>query len=192
MKAALDDGHSIVSITAAITGLIIDCDNKVTSCPAGSGPSHKKRSPAEIARSHRSCEWGLTKCGLQSHPAASGRYWGSGATKAGSYEPYECIDTKMNLESCGGCVVPYTFGLSSTELADVKAKLNRGVDCTTLEGVSDVDCLQGRCVVHKCAKEYEFLREIDVEGTDVVTCAKSGEIHQQVGGTISWKKDVAA
>jgi len=29
-----------------------------------------------------------------------------------------------------------------------------GVDCTALPGVADVSCLSGRCVVHRCLRDY--------------------------------------
>ena len=41
----------------------------------------------------------------------------------------ECVDTKENVESCGGCV-----GAG-------------GVDCTTIQGVSGVECNAGVCVI---------------------------------------------
>ncbi|KAF8314675.1 hypothetical protein DL93DRAFT_2028247, partial [Clavulina sp. PMI_390] len=63
---------------------------------------------------------------------------------------YECIDTNFNLESCGGCVIPYTLGLTADEIDELSA----GVDCSAKLGVSDVECQMGRCAVHKCKKGY--------------------------------------
>ncbi|KAL1410706.1 hypothetical protein Q8F55_001648 [Vanrija albida] len=50
----------------------------------------------------------------------------------GNYRGYECVDVLNDLESCGGC-------------PDVD-----GVDCTTIEGASDVSCVLGKCKVHAC------------------------------------------
>lgn len=69
--------------------------------------------------------------------------------------PYECIDTRTNLESCGGCVVPYSLTGSSLD-DDDEEEPDMGVDCTALPGVSDVGCHAGRCVVRKCAKGYKL------------------------------------
>ncbi|KAF8305591.1 hypothetical protein DL93DRAFT_2038385, partial [Clavulina sp. PMI_390] len=63
---------------------------------------------------------------------------------------YECIDTMFNLESCGGCVVQYTLGLTPYEIDELAV----GIDCTANPGVSDVECRMGRCIVHKCKKGY--------------------------------------
>jgi hypothetical protein len=30
-----------------------------------------------------------------------------------------------------------------------------GVDCTAIEGVADVACLGGRCIVHRCMPGYK-------------------------------------
>lgn len=31
-----------------------------------------------------------------------------------------------------------------------------GVDCTALAGVSDVSCVRGKCVIHKCSAGYDL------------------------------------
>ncbi|KAF8314179.1 hypothetical protein DL93DRAFT_2040149, partial [Clavulina sp. PMI_390] len=59
-------------------------------------------------------------------------------------KPYECLDTQINLESCGGCVVPYD---------DFEDEAG-GVDCTSLPGVADVECARGRCMVRKCQRGW--------------------------------------
>lgn len=144
-----------------------------------------------MTRSEHRCDFGLDKCGIYSaFGHGNGRAHGSGSEVA----PYECIDTRNNLESCGGCVVPYALNDYEDE--------PRGVDCTSLPGVSDVDCHVGQCVVRKCAKGWELaLSEEDVNGT-LLECVKvkkhhgawnketemEGELHQQVGGKLAWKK----
>ncbi|KAL1407993.1 hypothetical protein Q8F55_004790 [Vanrija albida] len=47
---------------------------------------------------------------------------------------WECINVLSDLESCGGCAG------------------EDGVDCTALEGVDEVSCRMGKCVVHSCAE----------------------------------------
>ncbi|KAG8936453.1 hypothetical protein FRC02_001871 [Tulasnella sp. 418] len=54
---------------------------------------------------------------------------------------YECIDVANDLESCGGCI---DFTNSPTS----------GRDCTSIEGVDAVSCIQGKCVVHSCQQGY--------------------------------------
>ncbi|KAJ6558141.1 hypothetical protein B0H19DRAFT_946312 [Mycena capillaripes] len=53
---------------------------------------------------------------------------------------WECIDTQTDLESCGGC--------SWSDLI--------GEDCTAIRGISDVSCIKGKCVVHKCRPGYDI------------------------------------
>ena len=50
---------------------------------------------------------------------------------------FECIDTTSNIESCGGCLSE-----------------GKGVDCGGIEGVADVNCLRGRCVVATCDRGW--------------------------------------
>ncbi|WWD06448.1 hypothetical protein V865_004538 [Kwoniella europaea PYCC6329] len=67
---------------------------------------------------------------------------------------YECVDTTLELESCGGCV----FGSDKS-----------GVDCTTLPGISPaaVLCSQGECQALACAEGFTL-----VEGSCVSVLAE--------------------
>jgi len=80
------------------------------------------------------CEWGFTKCGILN---SEWREDGLG---------FECVDTSSDLESCGGCAVPFYSSHSSRPL---------GTDCTSIPGVSDVECVRGACVVKRCAKGWD-------------------------------------
>ncbi|EPQ53283.1 hypothetical protein GLOTRDRAFT_46015, partial [Gloeophyllum trabeum ATCC 11539] len=86
-------------------------------CPS-SQPTKRSRSPK--------CKFGWTACGVP-----SGAPWA-----------YECIDTRSDLESCGGCVTPLT------------KYSPRGEDCSSLPGVQDVSCTRGSCVVLRCQRGY--------------------------------------
>ncbi|KAJ6604662.1 protein priA [Mycena vulgaris] len=55
---------------------------------------------------------------------------------------FECIDTAVELESCGGC-----------------ASLGHGEDCTAIKGAWNVGCEQGRCAVYTCT--FGFKRAKD-------------------------------
>jgi len=46
---------------------------------------------------------------------------------------YECLDTSVELESCGGCT-----------------SLGQGQDCTAIKGAWNVGCHNGRCKVYSC------------------------------------------
>lgn len=119
------------------------------SCPSG----HVKRE-AHFGGG-RECPKGLTACGILGRNA---RTW-------------ECINFQNELESCtffilrntgvlltfmlclgGGCSIP--LDTSSPE----------GRDCTSIVGVSDVSCVMGRCVVHRCVHGYD----VDVTGTSCI------------------------
>jgi len=81
-------------------------------------------------RSSDKCRKGLTACSV---PGRGQNSW-------------ECIDIHTDLESCGGCAY--------SELSSTSESL--GMDCTAIRGVSDVSCIQGECVVHKCMPGYEL------------------------------------
>jgi hypothetical protein len=52
--------------------------------------------------------------------------------------PYECLDVRSNLESCGGCVPE----------GEVRGE-DGGQDCTAIEHVSTVECVSGKCIIGK-------------------------------------------
>ncbi|ETW75157.1 hypothetical protein HETIRDRAFT_56778, partial [Heterobasidion irregulare TC 32-1] len=62
---------------------------------------------------------------------------------------FECLDTQVTLQSCGGCVIPHPFSLSSEQEP-------AGIDCSALSDVLDVQCLSGRCVVNRCRDGFEI------------------------------------
>jgi len=78
------------------------------------------------------CEWGLTKCGVLNSE------WTGGSR-------FECVDTNSDLESCGGCAVPF----SSRSTGPL------GMDCTSIPGASDIECIRGTCAVRRCAKGWK-------------------------------------
>lgn len=178
--------------TKAVLNALIITSPHVNSCPA---PSGRKRSPAELARLEHKCDFGLTKCGLFTGipPSKGDRDLSLSTTTSTSITrddallgAYECLDTMTHLESCGGCVEPYTLGLTPAEVRDLKP----GVDCTADEGVSDVECRRGQCVVNKCRKGYELLPLSGAAGEQgLFECVRVGSVHKQVGGTLEWKRE---
>ncbi|KAL5483459.1 hypothetical protein ACEPAI_8690 [Sanghuangporus weigelae] len=71
-------------------------------------------------------------------------------TLCGAYAPRgrittECVDTQNDLESCGGCMVA-----PPSPFLNAKRDKPMGVDCSSLEGVTDVSCYHGHCVVQVC------------------------------------------
>ncbi|GAA5830355.1 hypothetical protein JCM11251_001320 [Rhodosporidiobolus azoricus] len=56
----------------------------------------------------------------------------------GGHLGYECIDVQNNIEQCGGCAV------------------QGGVDCSQLDGVDSVSCINGSCRVWGCGPGYSF------------------------------------
>jgi hypothetical protein len=105
-----------------------ECNGK---CGIFSGcPSGKPNVKRSSIFGGSQCPVGMTACGI----------WGRSA------RTWECIDTMTDLESCGGCIIPLANDLSQPE----------GVDCTALPGVSDVSCIRGGCVVHRCTAGYDL------------------------------------
>ncbi|KZT62155.1 hypothetical protein CALCODRAFT_479351 [Calocera cornea HHB12733] len=86
-----------------------------------------------------------------------------GVSSPWTKQAWECIDTSRDLESCGGCV----FALPG--------QLATGVDCTNIDGVEDVACVEGFCAVHTCRDGYAV--SADGQSCDIVEKRKTG-LHQ--------------
>ncbi|EJT49120.1 delayed-type hypersensitivity antigen - related protein [Trichosporon asahii var. asahii CBS 2479] len=67
-------------------------------------------------------------------------------------DSFECLDTGMELTSCGGC----SDGVFDPPL---DAEFTAGVDCTALPGVAAgaVSCESGQCVIWDCASDYALV-----------------------------------
>ncbi|KAF5347735.1 hypothetical protein D9756_010249 [Leucocoprinus leucothites] len=109
------------------------CNKPYTECNGKCGsyqgcPSGQPHYRRDLSKNLR-CPVGMEACGI----------WGRSA------RTWECIDTTNDLESCGGCVIPLPG-----------SHRQEGQDCTALGGVSDVSCVKGRCVVHKCMAGYDL------------------------------------
>lgn len=61
---------------------------------------------------------------------------------------YECVNTATDLEACGGC--PSYAGVYGNATGP-------GRDCSALDGVDDVSCIQGSCVVKSCDRDHTLL-----------------------------------
>ncbi|KAI0345798.1 hypothetical protein BDW22DRAFT_1353395 [Trametopsis cervina] len=83
----------------------------------------------------RPCAFGLHHCPVYGQ-------WQKGTFLKG----FECIDTQHELESCGGCV--------HNDSPDGEVNNRGGQDCSAITGVDTVRCVQGRCVIDKCAWGY--------------------------------------
>ncbi|WVW82317.1 hypothetical protein I302_104323 [Kwoniella bestiolae CBS 10118] len=95
-------------------------------CPSGL--------PVQIqSKRSESCPVGMEKCSVG---ALGGGQW-------------ECVDTKSDIESCGGCMYP-----TPTELNPLA--LSTGTDCTSLPGTNGVSCIQGQCQIQSCAKGFKL------------------------------------
>ncbi|KAI0348169.1 hypothetical protein BDW22DRAFT_61052 [Trametopsis cervina] len=111
-------------------------------CPSGK----PKKRELDAQEQRQLCPPGLTACGI----------YGFTSTDA-----WECINTKSDLESCGGCAV----GLGRTPAL--------GVDCTAIPGVMDVSCISGSCSVQRCQPGFEVT-------ADGAYCIRDGSAGQSV------------
>ena len=78
------------------------------------------------------CPFGYAAC-----PTEAGSQNLDAATDA-----YECLDTRNELMSCGGC-----------------ATLGTGTDCTGIPGALSMGCEEGRCQVYKCGRGWKVSEE---------------------------------
>jgi len=131
------DGYTASGGKCTCNGYV--CGGKCQSSKCAK-PSHvsrrKSRAPA--------CPTGYTMCGVADidernvlDPASR-----IGVSNFGQ-RPYECLETRSNIESCGGCIVP----LSINERAS-------GRDCTAIPNATAVSCRHGECVVERCRTGY--------------------------------------
>lgn len=84
---------------------------------SGHGSSHGYRKRAAAKARTTLCPTGLDACPISSLSA-----------------DYECLDTSVELEACGGCPA-----------------LGQGQDCTKIEGAWNIGCEQGSCLGACCA-----------------------------------------
>ncbi|TBU59822.1 hypothetical protein BD310DRAFT_876522 [Dichomitus squalens] len=102
-----------------------------SSCPSSVAIPRRRAAAAynRASERRRMCQRGYTACGITEQ-------------RGRATEPWECIDVKADLESCGGCMTPF----------DAFSPI--GVDCTAIRGVADVSCRHGRCLVRRCTSGY--------------------------------------
>ncbi|KAF9652487.1 hypothetical protein BDM02DRAFT_3075260, partial [Thelephora ganbajun] len=66
-------------------------------------------------------------------------------------EGHDCVDTKIDVESCGGCTVASPFG---NNVAD-------GKNCKAIPNVEGVSCHQGTCKILSCKNGFKVSRSHD-------------------------------
>ncbi|WWD01608.1 hypothetical protein V866_008553 [Kwoniella sp. B9012] len=73
-------------------------------------------------------------------------------------EGYECLDTELDPESCGGCMHGQ-YGVVDSAA---------GTDCTALTGTTlySVTCSSGRCVMTGCADGYDLIDQSCMEADE--------------------------
>ncbi|KAF7791851.1 hypothetical protein EIP86_002875 [Pleurotus ostreatoroseus] len=96
--------------------------------PSGNANNHYRRRDDHKSRSAPLCPNAMEACPIKGLMGTSG--------------DYECLDTKTELESCGGC-----------------ASTGAGQDCTAIEGAWNVACNQGSCAVYTCQQGYKVARD---------------------------------
>ncbi|KAI0078884.1 hypothetical protein K474DRAFT_778013 [Panus rudis PR-1116 ss-1] len=93
----------------------------------GKGNSHYKKRHIK-SRSVSLCPSGTEACPISGLMGLSG--------------DYECLDTAVELTSCGGC-----------------ASTGAGQDCSAIPGAWNVGCEQGSCKVYTCAQGYKLAQD---------------------------------
>ncbi|RDB26727.1 hypothetical protein Hypma_005395 [Hypsizygus marmoreus] len=116
----------------------LECDGQCAEFPSGcaSGiPRRKRRSlpVTTLAQAKSTCKPRESVCGI--------------VGRENTYD-FECVDTSVALDSCGGCVTPHPF--YEPDRYEVK-----GIECGRLPGVISAGCSKGRCVVSQCRQGQE-------------------------------------
>jgi len=150
VAAAAVDLVGVSAVEAELNSLI-NSSHHVPACPSG---TPKKKRDAKYIAKRALCATHETACGVY----------------GGSARSFDCVDTRSDLESCGGCAVP----LLPTQTV--------GRDCSAIQGVSDVSCVYSKCVVHSCrpgfhpSKGLESCIEEVQEGTKSVFVEAAEEV----------------
>lgn len=144
-RAALGESCAFDPIRGCQAGLFPNIDAAAETCVCLStpqpGPSSRARARARERRT-------LTSLCPTSHTACS----------VGSAGGYECIDTSVSLRRPPGFFLSLTSRLhSQSNLEQCGAcATDGGVDCTALDGVSAVGCVEGQCEVWRCEDGWTF------------------------------------
>ncbi|TRM59091.1 hypothetical protein BD626DRAFT_509712 [Schizophyllum amplum] len=104
-------------------------------CPSGSLSRPKKRRLSSRVTTY---EQARSTCGSRQNVCGI-------AGREGGHD-FECIDTTATLDSCGGCMTPHGFLVSSPQAS--------GVDCSALPNVIEVGCVASKCVVNRCKASF--------------------------------------
>nr|XP_031861420.1 uncharacterized protein CI109_003024 [Kwoniella shandongensis]KAA5528492.1 hypothetical protein CI109_003024 [Kwoniella shandongensis] len=132
---------NVIEVTS--NGFAVNCNagtwfNYVHTAEAQASGLARRRARATLEQlrldSQTLCPKGLTACNVNEYS-----------------DTYECIDTKNELEACGGCI----FG----EFQNTSANITLGVDCTTVAGVAfgAITCMDSQCTAFSCEKGYELV-----------------------------------
>jgi len=148
-------GAGVVATTVVLTEAINEKHSVACTFPDNSTPSCEKDCAYTCNIGYVAHNGG---CVQSASPNAKRAYnpnqvCGFGFTKCGAFNQrpdqngfgFECINTKTNLESCGGCTT--AFGRERAI----------GVDCTAIPGVSGVECEEGVCVVTECKAGWKLV-----------------------------------
>jgi len=103
----------------------IVCNGQCAPFPACPSSTPSKR---QLRRGDERCSKGRTACGAY----------------RGSLRQWDCVDTKSDLENCGGCAVP------------IHPLTPIGTDCSALPGIFDVSCVKGTCIISRCEMGYNL------------------------------------
>ncbi|KAH9458401.1 hypothetical protein Pst134EB_010703 [Puccinia striiformis f. sp. tritici] len=98
-----------------------------SSCSGPRPSGLPRRSLNSSDASNIKCPSGLTACPI---------------SLTASFTPstgFECLDIKQEITSCGGC-----------------ATLNKGVDCSTIDGAALTGCSDGVCKIFSCKQGYTY------------------------------------
>ncbi|RDB26729.1 hypothetical protein Hypma_005397 [Hypsizygus marmoreus] len=110
----------------------LECNGVCGSFPGGcsSAVPRKRRSlpVTTLARAKSTCKRKESVCGIPGREDTL---------------DFECVDTSIALDSCGGCVVPHPF-----YEPDRSSVL--GIDCGHLPGVITATCARSQCLVLRC------------------------------------------
>ncbi|EIN13347.1 hypothetical protein PUNSTDRAFT_57408 [Punctularia strigosozonata HHB-11173 SS5] len=130
-----DPGATDVEQCTAQAGAVATCDQDTSTgtCPDPATPTGGTRKRAPLRPRTGSCARGQSSCPVY---------------KNGAVARYECINTSMNLEQCGGCVT------SGGGLDGVRS-LDGGRDCSAIPQVDEVSCFKGECHIKTCRNGYE-------------------------------------
>ncbi|KAF9465897.1 hypothetical protein BDZ94DRAFT_1306630 [Collybia nuda] len=151
-----EENYTRVGDTCVCEAPYMECNGVCGDFPNGCGtqvPVPRKRSTpiSTLVQAKLTCKRNESVCGI--------------AGREGTLD-FECVDTRVALDSCGGCITPHPFH-------EPYRSTVTGTECGRLPGVVSSGCENSQCVISRCRDGQE-------PSVDKSSCVEKPSLVQQI------------